>query len=76
MEPEIIALAHRMSTAFEDAEPDSVDIPLWDLEPGAEAWRRCCLRAAVLARPDLAAGVRVPLGHWAAGVLETYAIAS
>ena len=67
MEPEIIALARRMFEAY--LEPDHGFPPAW-MTQAWERFRRAFLRAALVARPDLA-DVRVEPGHWASGVLGT-----
>lgn len=67
MEPEIIDLARRMYEAYADA---ACKVCFFD--DLSALTRRGWLAAALVARPDLA-DVRVPVGHWAAGVLRTEA---
>lgn len=73
MEPEIFALARRMHEAFYVDSPAAWAPPTpWDEMQGyAEDndVRRRWLRAAIVARPDLAEDLRVAPDHWGAGVL-------
>ena len=72
MEPEIIALARRMFVAFHErwkADDPRDQRPIDEWDDLIVDTRRGWLAAALVARPDLAEGVTVEAGHWAAGVL-------
>lgn len=70
MEDERFALARRMYERF-CLDGARLDIDITSMPPWihTKRWPRVFLRLAIEARPDLAEGLRVPAGHWAAGVL-------
>lgn len=69
MEPELFALARRMYEAFASRRmhDGGSEWVTWDANI-PRTWR-AFLAAAIVARPDLAAGLSVPAGHWAHGAL-------
>lgn len=74
-EPEIVSLARRMHEAYvAESIASGKEKPHYAWEWDAlllidDPEPRMLLAAAIVARPDLAEGVSVEPGHWAAGVL-------
>lgn len=66
MELAIVSLARRMYDAHWDTPPHPFKAAWWHL---TERERSRWVAAAIVARPDLVAGIAVPPDSWLAGVL-------